>query len=100
MLKVPHITLSSYDAIFNVHDIFYSNGYVLYAAEKAVPQEHYRVLSGTSVAEPGAVYDEESGRMYHNHGTGRYFFPNDPVSNGRRSPMHKHHDFVPLTIHF
>lgn len=56
-----------------------SNGFILYAAGKPVPKEFMRVPTGTSIAEPGSVIDEESGRMYHNHHSGRYFFPNDPV---------------------
>lgn len=39
-----------------------------------------RIPSGTSIAEPGSVVDEESGRTYFNHNTGKYFFPNDAVS--------------------
>lgn len=56
-----------------------SNGFILYAAGKPVPKEFMRVPTGTSIAEPGSIIDEESGRMYHNHHSGRYFFPNDPV---------------------
>ena len=55
------------------------NGYVLYASPRPVPGELIREPTGSSVAEPGAVLDEESGRTYVNHETGRYFLPNDPV---------------------
>lgn len=55
------------------------NGYVLYASSRPVPEELIREPTGSSVAEPGAVLDEESGRTYVNHETGRYFLPNDPV---------------------
>lgn len=55
------------------------NGYVLYASARPVPEELIREPTGGSVAEPGAVLDEESGRTFVNHETGRYFLPNDPV---------------------
>lgn len=55
------------------------NGYVLYASSRPVPEELIREPTGSSIAEPGAVLDEESGRTYVNHETGRYFLPNDPV---------------------
>lgn len=60
----------------------HSNGFILYAAGKPVPKELMREPTGTSIAELGSVIDEESGRMYHTHHTGRYFFPNDPVRKG------------------
>lgn len=55
------------------------NGYVLYASSRPLPEELIREPTGSSIAEPGAVLDEESGRTYVNHETGRYFLPNDPV---------------------
>lgn len=55
------------------------NGYVLEPSAKPVPEELIRVQTGTSIAEPGSIFDEESGRTYYNHNTGKYFFPNDPV---------------------
>lgn len=53
---------------------------MIHASTKRVPDELVRVPTGTSVAEPGSILDEESGRTYHNHNTGKYFFPNDAVS--------------------
>lgn len=61
------------------------NGYVLYASSRPVPEELIREPTGSSVAEPGAVLDEESGRTYVNHETGRYFLPNDPVCETRKT---------------
>lgn len=61
------------------------NGYVLYASSRPVPEELIREPTGSSVAEPGAVLDEESGRTYVNHETGRYFLPNDPVCETHRT---------------
>lgn len=55
------------------------NGYVLYASSRPVPEELIREPTGGSIAEPGAVLDEENGRTYVDHETGRYFLPNDPV---------------------
>lgn len=55
------------------------NGYVLEPAAKPIPEELIREPTGTSIAEPGSIFDEESGRTYYNHHTGKYFFPNDPV---------------------
>lgn len=54
------------------------NGYILYAAT-GVPEELIREPTGESIAEPGSILDEESGRTFVNHDTGRYFFPNDAV---------------------
>lgn len=62
------------------------NGYVLYASSRPVPEELIREPTGSSVAEPGAVLDEESGRTYVNHETGRYFLPNDPVCETEKLP--------------
>ncbi|KAF3766531.1 S-adenosyl-L-methionine-dependent methyltransferase [Cryphonectria parasitica EP155] len=45
--------------------------------------------SGASVAEPGSILDEESGRTFHNHSTGRYFFPNDPAEQDRLDLQHR-----------
>lgn len=59
---------------------FAFNGHMLYASARTVPDEFVRVPTGTSIAEPGSILDQESGRTYHNHGTGKYFFPNDAVS--------------------
>jgi hypothetical protein len=59
------------------------NGYVLYALPRPVPGELIREPTGSSVAEPGAVLDEENGRTYVDHETGRYFLPNDPVRTGQ-----------------
>lgn len=55
------------------------NGFVLYASVPSVPLELLRTPTGSSIAEPGSIYDEENGRTYANHDTGRYFFPNDGV---------------------
>lgn len=67
-----------YDA--GVSPGFAFNGHMLYASARTVPDEFVRVPTGTSIAEPGSILDQESGRTYHNHGTGKYFFPNDAVS--------------------
>lgn len=55
------------------------NGYVLYASPRPVPEELIRTPTGSSIAEPSAVLDEENGRTYVDHETGKYFLPNDPV---------------------
>lgn len=55
------------------------NGYVLYASSRPVPEELIREPTGSSIAEPTAVLDEENGRTYVDHETGRYFLPNDAV---------------------
>ncbi|ROW14996.1 hypothetical protein VPNG_03427 [Cytospora leucostoma] len=65
------------------------NGYILHASNKPVPEELMRSSSGCSVAEAGSVIDEESGRTYHNHTTGKYFFPNDPAEQDRLDLQHK-----------
>ncbi|KUI56233.1 tRNA1(Val) (adenine(37)-N6)-methyltransferase [Cytospora mali] len=65
------------------------NGYILHASNKPVPEELMRMSSGASVAEAGSVFDEESGRTYHNHNTGKYFFPNDPAEQDRLDLQHK-----------
>lgn len=59
---------------------FAFNGHMIHASTRTIPDEFVRVPTGTSIAEPGSILDEESGRTYHNHGTGKYFFPNDAVS--------------------
>lgn len=56
------------------------NGYRLEPSVKPIPEEFMRIPSGNSIAEPGSILDEESGRTYYNHHTGKYFFPNDAVS--------------------
>lgn len=65
------------------------NGYILYASGRPVPEELMRVPSGTSVAEPGSILDEENGRTYHNHQTGSYYYPNDPAEQDRLDLQHK-----------
>lgn len=65
------------------------NGHILHASNKPVPEELMRLSSGGSVAEAGSVIDEESGRTYHNHNTGKYFFPNDPTEQDRLDLQHK-----------
>lgn len=65
------------------------NGYILHALNRPVPEELMRSSSGCSVAEAGSVIDEESGRTYHNHNTGKYFFPNDPAEQDRLDLQHK-----------
>lgn len=65
------------------------NGHILHASNKPVPEEFMRISSGCSVAEAGSVLDEESGRTYHNHNTGKYFFPNDPAEQDRLDLQHK-----------
>lgn len=62
------------------------NGYVLYASSQPVPEELMREPTGSSIAEPGAVLDEENGRTYVAHETGKYYLPNDPVRTSHRSP--------------
>ena len=64
------------------------NGYILHASSKPVPEEFMRTPSGCSIAEAGSVLDEESGRTYHNHNTGKYFFPNDPAEQDRLDLQH------------
>lgn len=64
------------------------NGYVLYASPRPVPGELIREPTGSSVAEPTAVLDEENGRTYVDHETGRYFLPNDPVRTGHKFNLH------------
>lgn len=59
------------------------NGYKLEPAANPIPEEFIRIPTGTSIAEPGSILDEESGRTYYNHHTGKYFFPNDAVSRAR-----------------
>lgn len=65
------------------------NGYILYASGRNVPEELMRVPSGTSVAEPGSILDEENGRTYHNHHTGAYYYPNDAAEQDRLDLQHK-----------
>lgn len=65
------------------------NGYILYASGRNVPEELMRIPSGTSVAEPGSIFDEENGRTYHNHHTGSYYYPNDPAEQDRLDLQHK-----------
>ncbi|KAK7703478.1 hypothetical protein SLS64_009148 [Diaporthe eres] len=65
------------------------NGYVLYASSRPVPEELIREPTGSSIAEPGAVLDEENGRTYVDHETGRYFLPNDPAEQDRLDLQHK-----------
>ncbi|CAN8100941.1 unnamed protein product [Discula destructiva] len=64
------------------------NGFILYASGRPVPDELMRAPTGTSVAEPGSILDEESGRTYHNHHTGQYFLPNDPAEQDRLDLQH------------
>lgn len=64
------------------------NGHILHASNKPVPEELMRLSSGCSVAEAGSVMDEESGRTYHSHDTGKYFFPNDPAEQDRLDLQH------------
>lgn len=54
-------------------------GYTLYASPKPVPEELLREPSGTSIAAPSSVLDEENGRTYAVHETGQYSMPNDAV---------------------
>lgn len=65
------------------------NGYILYASGRNVPEELMRIPSGTSVAEPGSIFDEENGRTYHNHHSGAYYYPNDPAEQDRLDLQHK-----------
>lgn len=65
------------------------NGHILYASGHDVPEELMRVPTGTSVAEPGSVFDEENGRTYHNHHSGSYYFPNDAAEQDRLDLQHK-----------
>lgn len=65
------------------------NGYVLYAPAKPVPEELVRESSGASIAPTSSVLDQENGRTYAVHETGRYFLPNDPVRLARtKAPSH------------
>lgn len=59
---------------------FIFNGYRIEPSTNPIPEEFIRIPTGTSIAEPGSILDEESGRTYYNHQTGKYFFPNDAVS--------------------
>lgn len=65
------------------------HGYVLYATAKPIPDELMRDPTGDSIAEPGSILDEESGRTYANHETGRYFLPNDPAEQDRLDLQHQ-----------
>ncbi|ROW11860.1 hypothetical protein VPNG_04967 [Cytospora leucostoma] len=65
------------------------NGYQLYASSKPVPEELLREPSGTSIAPPSSVLDEENMRTYAVHETGRYFLPNDPAEQDRLDLQHK-----------
>ncbi|KAK2598741.1 hypothetical protein N8I77_012130 [Diaporthe amygdali] len=65
------------------------NGYVLYASSQPVPEELMREPTGSSIAEPGAVLDEENGRTYVAHETGKYYLPNDPAEQDRLDLQHK-----------
>ncbi|KAL1877974.1 hypothetical protein Daus18300_002328 [Diaporthe australafricana] len=65
------------------------NGYILYASPRPVPEELIREPTGSSIAEPGAVLDEENGRTYVDHETGKYFLPNDPAEQDRLDLQHK-----------
>ncbi|KAI3396540.1 hypothetical protein diail_12064 [Diaporthe ilicicola] len=65
------------------------NGYVFYASTRPVPEELIRESTGSSIAEPSAVLDEENGRTYVNHETGRYYLPNDPAEQDRLDLQHK-----------
>lgn len=68
------------------------HGYVLYASPRPVPGELIREPTGSSVAEPTAVLDEENGRTYVDHETGRYYLPNDPVRTGHIFNLHTNQD--------
>lgn len=65
------------------------HGYILYATTKPIPDELIREPTGDSIAEPGSILDEESGRTYANHETGRYFLPNDPAEQDRLDLQHQ-----------
>ncbi|KAJ4406651.1 hypothetical protein N0V82_010074 [Gnomoniopsis sp. IMI 355080] len=65
------------------------NGYRLEPSAKPIPEEFIRIPSGTSIAEPGSILDEESGRTYYNHHTGKYFFPNDAPEQDRLDLQHR-----------
>lgn len=65
------------------------HGYILYAQTKPIPDELLREPTGDSIAEPGSILDEESGRTYANHETGRYFLPNDPAEQDRLDLQHQ-----------
>lgn len=55
------------------------NGFILYASSEPVSEELLRGSSGASIAPSSSVLDEENGRTYAVHETGKYFLPNDPV---------------------
>ncbi|KAJ4385430.1 hypothetical protein N0V93_009858 [Gnomoniopsis smithogilvyi] len=65
------------------------NGHVLEPSSKPIPEEFIRMQSGTSIAEPGSILDEESGRTYYNHSTGKYYLPNDAAEQDRLDLQHK-----------
>lgn len=67
---------------------FSLNGHTIYASSTSLPDELVRTSTGTSIAEPGSILDEESGRTFHNHATGTYFFPNDAAEQDRLDLQH------------
>ncbi|ROW04808.1 hypothetical protein VMCG_04782 [Cytospora schulzeri] len=66
-----------------------SNRYTLYPSPKTVPEELLREPSGTSIAAPSSVLDEENGRTYAVHETGEYYLPNDAAEQDRLDLQHK-----------
>lgn len=70
-----HNTILQYDQV----PALGLDGYKLYASPRPVPEELMREPSGTSIVAPSSVLDEENGRTYAVHETGRYFLPNDAV---------------------
>lgn len=67
----------------------YYNAHVLPASNEPIPERDLRIVSGGSIIEADSVFDEESGRTYHDHPTARYLFPNDPEEQDRADLQHK-----------
>lgn len=84
--QIPHSLTSQ---IVNNNPALDFHGYILYATTKPIPDELIRDPTGDSITEPGSILDEESGRTYANHETGRYFLPNDPAEQDRLDLQHQ-----------
>lgn len=67
----------------------YYNSHVLPASNEPIPERDLRIVSGGSIIEADSIFDEESGRTYHDHPTARYLFPNDPEEQDRADLQHK-----------
>lgn len=67
----------------------YYNAHVLPASNEPIPERDLRIVSGGSIIEADSIFDEESGRTYHDHPTARYLFPNDPEEQDHADLQHK-----------